>query len=148
MTSLLYEWMGASYLLDGAAVSGPVTQAPGGPFAAGSTPQYRGQLFDAFGAPIPAANLSALTLSIVDALTGAVVNGVSAVNILNTGRGTVDAQGNLVVSLLAADTSTGEVPGASQVWRSLVLDWTYTQSAVTGSGRHQANFSVVALSGP
>ena len=140
--------MSASTIADGAAMPGPVVNASGGPYAAGSTPQYRGQILSQTGSGIPAADISVLTLSIVDTLSGAIINGVSQANILNTGRGTVDSGGNLVVSLLAADTSLGEAPGVSQVQRSLVIDWTYAIVGESGSGRKQINFIVVALAGP
>lgn len=149
MTEIRYDRMACSTIADGAAVSGPVVQASGGPYAAGSAPAYYGQIVTQTGAGIPAADISVLTLSIVDTLTGAVINNASQVNILNTGRGTVDASGNLVVQLETGDTSLSEEPGATAVQRSLVLDWTYAiPLGESGSGRHQVNFVVVALAGP
>ncbi len=133
-------------------VSGTVVQqVPNGPYAAGSTPVFTGQLLDPFGVGIPAAAFSALTLSIVDTLSGDVINGASAVNILNTGRGTVDANGNLTIALLVADTAMTEVPGDTQIQRSLVIDWAYATAGLNpsaGSGRHQVNFLLLALAGP
>ena len=73
---------------------------------------------------------------------------MSQVNILNVNRGTVDSQGNLVITLEAGDTSMSEVPGSPSVQRSLVLDWSYTTVTESGAGRKQVNFSVVALAGP
>ena len=156
-TVLLWDWMACSSIVGdtgystGAQLGMPIVTAPNSPYAAGSTPIYRGTLVDPYGAGIPAADLSSLTLTIADVLTGDVINGVSQVNILNTGRGTIDSSGNLQVSLLAADTSMDEVPGSLQVERALVIDWTYATSgpaATSGSGRHQVNFTLVALSGP
>ena len=147
MTQIAYDRMAVSTIVDASGMTGPVTNAPNGPFASGSTPQYFGQILDQEGAGIPAADLSLLTLSIVDTLTGAVINGVSQTNILNTGRGTVDASGNLVISLLAGDTTMDEVPGAASVQRSLVIDWAYTKGSESGSGRKQVNFTVVSLAG-
>ncbi len=146
-STLAYGWMGCS-TVSGAAV---IAQAPNGPYAAGSTPVFTGQLLDPYGVGIPAAAFSSLTLSIVDTLSGDVINGASQVNILNTGRGTVDASGNLVISLLAADTAMSEAPGASQIQRSLVIDWTYATVGLApsaGSGRHQVNFLLLSLAGP
>lgn len=127
--------------------TGLVATAPNGPYAAGSTPVYGGQgtaqIVDGNGNGIPAAALTSLTLSIVDTLSGAVINGAQAVNILNTGRGAVDDQGFLTIALLPGDTSLSEVNTPS-IQRSLVIDWTYGAGLV---GRHQVNFQVVALAG-
>ena len=154
MSDLLYDWMGASSIIGDALPVGsenqllgaPIVQVPNGPYAAGSTPIYAGQIIDPFGVGIPAADISILTLSIVDTLSQQVINGVSGTNILNTGRGTVDDLGNLKVSLEAADTSLAETD-AAQIQRSLIFDWTYATMSSAGSGRHQVNFILVALAG-
>lgn len=149
-TALLYDWIGASGLIGDALVAGPVVNLPG-PWASGSTPVYQGQIVDPYGNGIPAADFSALTLTIADTLTGTIINNVDQVNILNTGRGTIDTEGNLTINLQAGDTSMSEVPGAAQVQRSLIIDWTYAvtgSQASAGSGRHQANFILAALAGP
>lgn len=116
-----------------------------GSFAAGSTPVYSGQLVDSTNNGLSYSALTTLTLSIVDTLTGLVINGVNKVNILNAGRGQVDAQGNLTITLLAGDTTMTDVPGASRVERSMVIDWTYNGGASVG--RHQVNFILLALAG-
>lgn len=131
--SITADWMGSAML---------TSSAPNGPYAAGSTPVYTGQLLDAYGAVIPASHITVLTLTLVDTLTGAVVNGVNAINILNTGRGTVDALGNLTIAYLATDTAITE--GAlPSIQRSAVIDWTFTG----GVGRHQVDFKIFALAG-
>lgn len=114
------------------------------PIAAGATAVYKGQLQDDLGNPISAASLTTLTLSIVDTVTKAVVNGVSAVNILNTGRGAVDSAGNLTVTLGPADTAL-LVASDPQEYRSLILDWTFAVGAKTG--RHQVDFLIIAMAG-
>jgi hypothetical protein len=114
------------------------------PVASGQTAQYKCQLLDETGAPVPASALTALTLSIVDTATKAVVNGCNAANILNTGRGTVDANGNLVVTLAPADTTLLAAADLQEM-RSLVIDWTY--AAGVKLGRHQVDFLIIALSG-
>lgn len=129
---------------------GVMTSAPNGPFAANTTPQIRGQLVDPYGAGIPADDISALTLSLVDTLTGTVINSVSQVNILNTGRGTVDADGNLTITFETADMAVTET-SALAVQRSAVIDWTYATSgstATSGTFRAQVDFAVVTLAGP
>lgn len=110
------------------------------PKPAGTTIVYKCVIEDESGNAIAAANLSTLTLSIVDAASRQVVNGVSAVSILNTGRGTVDASGNLVLTLLPADTAL-LVSTDSAEDRSLLLAWTYSGGKV---GEHEAQFTLVA----
>lgn len=119
--------------------------------AAGETFVYRGQLVDDSvpPQPIPASALGSLTLSIVDTASRGIVNSVSQVNILNSGRGAVDGAGNLTLTLggpsNAADTRLLN-PDHVQERRSLVLDWTYNGGQK--SGTHEAQFLVVQLSGP
>lgn len=125
----------------------PVVNLPNGPIAAGTRPRYAAQLFDDFGVGIPANDLATFTLTLVDTLSNAVVNGVDDEDILNVGRGTVDAEGNFVVTLEVTDTGMDEVPGASRVQRSMVLDWTTTADPPL-VGRHQANFYLYRLAGP
>lgn len=122
-----------------------IVNLPNGPFAANTTPVYTCKIVDGTGAGIPAADFSSLTLTIVDTLTGVVINSCSQDNILNTGRGTIDDDGNLTIMLGTLDTSMSEVPSASKVQRSLVIDWvTLTELA----GRHQVNFILSRLAGP
>ena len=103
-----------------------------------------GQLVDAVGVGISQADLLTFTLTLFDTMSGAIVDDVSQADILNTGRGTVDDEGNFVVTLTADDTSTGELPGATMVQRSMVLDW----STSSFSGRQQVNFWIEVLGGP
>lgn len=121
-----------------------IVNLPNGPYAAGSTPVYTCQIVDGTGAGIPADDFITLTLTIVDTLTGTVINNCSQDDILNVGRGTIDDDGNLVVQLGADDTSMAEVPTASKVQRSLVLDWETSTDLI---GRHQANFNLSRLAG-
>jgi len=110
------------------------------PVASGATAVYTTQFLDENGVPIPAADLLTLTLSITDPGTGAIVNGADQVNILNTGRGAVDAQGNLTLSLLSDDTLiTGTLRGV----RSLVFEWTW---GANRTGKHEVVFPIMALS--
>lgn len=156
LTANLWDWMGTSAILDQPDLTGepflgmPIVNLPS-PFAAGSTPIYLSQIVDPYGTGIPAADFSVLTLTLADTLSGAIINSVNQVNILNTGRGTIDSSGNLQIQLTAADTAMDEVPGAAQVQRSMIIDWTYATSgpkATSGTGRHQANFILLALAGP
>ena len=113
------------------------------PVASGETAQYKCQLLDETAAAVAAAALAALTLSIVDTATGAVINGCSAADILNTGRGMVDAAGNLAITLTPADTLLLAASDAQEC-RSLVIDWSYGGGKI---GRHQVDFLIAALGG-
>jgi hypothetical protein len=112
------------------------------PAAPGDTPVYTATIVDEYGAPVAAADLDTLTLSIVDTATKAVVNSASSVDILNTGRGTVDDAGLLTVRLLAADTALAA--GVSEAMRSLVFGWTYNGGA--SAGHFEVDFKIKALS--
>jgi hypothetical protein len=122
----------------------PIVNMPNGPFASGSQPVYRGQLFDNGGHGMDIANLATFTLTIADTLTGEIINSVNHVDILNTGRGLIDDGGAFIVTLMTADTLMNEVPGAPQVQRSLVLEWT-TKDVPPETGRHQADFILLRL---
>ena len=125
-------------------MTNPVTQfsATTQGVAAGGTMVYRGVVQDADGNALGSGVISALTLSITDDQTGAVVNNVSATDILNTGRGALDASGNLTITLLAADTAILRA-GDIKENRSLTIDFTYPG----GVGRHRVIFTVVAMPG-
>lgn len=124
-----------------------IVNAPGGPYAAGSTPVYTALLVDQLGQPIAGSNLTTLTLSIVDTLTGAVI--LPSTDILNTDRGTIDALGNLTITLEPTDTAIGDVDGSlgnTEIERALIIDFTYNGGR--SAGRHQVNFILLALAGP
>lgn len=145
MTDILFDNMTATVVYDLEDNPLPaVVNVPNGPFASGTRPQYSGQLVDRDGEGIPALDLASFTLSIVDTLTQEVI--VSDVNILNTGRGTVDEAGNFTVTLEVGDTLMDEVPGEEKIQRSLVLDWA-TIDVPPQVGRHQANFILLRLAG-
>ena len=122
-----------------------VSQVPGGPFAAGTTPIYSALLVDAANQPLPGSALESLTLTIVDTLTGNIINGVDNTNILNTGRGTIDEIGNLTIQLEASDTEISEIPPIASyaVQRSLVIGWSYNLGLIVG--RQEADFQLVQL---
>jgi hypothetical protein len=165
-SALAYVWSNSSLIATFGAVPAPIVYLPNGPYPAGTVFPVYGQIQDPFGNGIPNTSLQALTLTIVDTLTGQVINDVSDVNILNTGRGTVDQYGNLLIINEAGDTAMGEVPGAAYVQRSYLLSWTYTTSlssaiggfAIGGSpiggtmigltGAQQINFTLIALGAP
>jgi len=71
----------------------------------GSTARYEAALFDETGAAIPASLITALTLTMVQAATGAIINGRNVQNVLNANQVTVDAAGMLRYDLQPADTA-------------------------------------------
>lgn len=113
------------------------------PVPAGSTPVYQAVLVDENGVAMGPGALATLLLSIVDTLSGAIINNCNQQNILNTGRGTLDSAGNLTVALLAGDTALYNTAD-EQEQRSLVFQWTYNGGAKTGM--HQVDFEIQALS--
>lgn len=132
-------------------VSGAVTLFNGARevIAAGTTPVYRGVLQDD---SVPAdaigsATVTSLKLSITDDATGAVVNNCDAVNILNADRGTLDAAGNITITLLAADTAMLRASDTKET-RSLTIDWTWPgPGAVTHVGRRRVVLTIVPMPG-
>lgn len=122
-----------------------VVNVAGGPWAAGTTRWLTMQLVDWSQKPIPGSALATMTLTLVDTLSQVIINGVEQTNILNTGRGVIDQQGNLTITLSAADTAMTETT-APQVQRSAIIDWTYNAGASVG--RQPVNFMLVALAAP
>lgn len=88
-------------------------------------------LLDETGAAIPSAGLNTLTLTLYnrDSLLQEIINSVTAVNILNTGRGTVHATSGLVtVTLTPADN---QIVNTAQdlEWHRALIEGTYAASA-------------------
>lgn len=109
------------------------------------TMMYTAQFVDQDERAIPAAALTAVTLTLL-APDGTVVNSVDHVSVLNTGRGVVDASGNFTITLgsvvNAADTRL-TVPTDDEEQRSMVIDWTYSGGTMTGAKR--VDFLIVGL---
>lgn len=114
------------------------------PVPACTTPIYKAVVVDGNGDPVPGSLLDTLTLTIADVGTQNIINGVEYINILNTGRGTVDEDGNLAITLEVGDTSMDELLpyNIKLVKRALIVDWTYNGRY---AGRHQANIIVTSL---
>lgn len=125
----------------------PIVEAPNGPIAAGTCPQFVGRLVDRNNAGLLLGNVSTFTITIVNTLTGEVINNVSQVDVLNTGRGILNDGGDFVITLTSDDTQMFESPGAPRVQRSLILEWS-TNDTPPDIGRQQMNFMVVRLEAP
>jgi hypothetical protein len=114
----------------------------------GTTFLYRAVVKDETGAVVPGSDLLTLTLTIHlddQSLSPEIVNGVYQTNILNTGRGTVDASGNLSLLLVPADNQVVH-PSALDESRIeihiLSLEWTYLTSGGLGRGRHEIELRI------
>ena len=103
----------------------------------GTTPSYTATLRDGAGNGLGPSGLTALTLTLRDGLTAEIVNAVSAVNILNTGRGTLSAGGALVITLTAADTAARTTRRRERL--RLHIAWTLVGGE---AGAHLAEFWV------
>lgn len=122
----------------------PIYNTPDGPFPAGTRPRYEGQMVDRSGTGVSLGVLATFTITVVDTLTGEIINSAYRVDALNTGRGLVNDDGSFAITLDAADTSMDNVPGEAQVQRSLVIEWS-TNDVPPEIGRHQRNFMLVRL---
>lgn len=118
---------------------------------AGSTPTIKTVL--QYGTPtcpfgLRGSQLATMTITICDTQTAEVVNGCYKVNVLNTGRGTIDEFGNVYMAWEPGDTALLNSPtvGPAEVQRSQVLDWTYlTASGATAVGRHETVVTITSL---
>ncbi len=104
-----------------------------------TTWRFTGKLVDETGAAVPAAQLSALTLTIhVD--DAAKTQILAPANILNTGRGTVDASGTLtIVFLPSPDGSIQDAALAREVHIATVR-WQWAAGAKQAA--HEIAFTV------
>ncbi len=71
----------------------------------GATARYSAVLKDETDTVIPAASLTALTLTLYNVATGAIINSRNAQNVLNANNVTVDASGNLVWTVQPGDNA-------------------------------------------
>ena len=94
---------------------------------------------DQNGDPIPGGSLNSLTLTLynVDA-SNTIINSVDDVNILNVGRGVVDANGNVTIELLLLDNQLIDITKSFETHRALI-EWTWGN---TRQGRHEVEFLV------
>lgn len=93
-------------------------------------------------APIPAASLSSLALTLYSLHSLAVVNGRNAQNVLNANNVTVDASGNLVWDVQPADNAILDATLAVEIHRAL-FEWTWSGGAK--SGKHEIDLYVKNL---
>lgn len=114
------------------------------PIPAGATVLYQATFKDETGKPIGRSALTSITLTIVDTVSKAIINGVQDTDILNNDRGTVDDNGNLVIIFQEADMALLNAADTLEE-RSLIIIWTYNGGS--RKGLHQVDFQIQALSG-
>lgn len=122
-----------------------LTQSAGfQPVVVGSTPVYTGKLVDSTLTPVGSGLLTTLTLSLLDTISGTYVNAVQDVNILNTGRGTIDANGNLTIAFLAADMVLASCGGVAAInttaERAIIIKFTFNGGLKAGT--HECRFTL------
>lgn len=99
-------------------------------------------LLDETGAAIPSSGVTAMTLTLYnrDSTNKEIINSVSAVNILNAGRGTLHAtSGLLTVTLDPADNQIIDST-ADQEWHRALIEGTYAAGAK--AFKHEIDFPV------
>lgn len=107
-----------------------------------TTLRFTSTLVDETGTVVPLAGVSALTLTLYnrDSTTKEVINSVSAVNILNSGRGTLHAtSGLLTVTLEPNDNAI--IDSASDLeWHRALIEGTYAGGAK--AFKHEVDWQV------
>ncbi len=112
-----------------------------------SAPAYEGgsyyvtaTIVDETGTAIPSTTLATLVLTLYDRETGTIINSVSQTNILNTGRGTVSATGELTITLTPADNALVTSAKAREQ-HVMLVEWTYPAGGAK-AGKQELEFSV------
>lgn len=90
-----------------------------------------GAFKDEAGLQVPLAGFTTLTLTLFNDSDKAVINSVNNADILNTGRGVVDASGNLVCTLLPADNPI-MLAGVFEELHVAFFQWTYVGGTKAG----------------
>jgi hypothetical protein len=91
-----------------------------------------GSLVDLEGAAIIAAALQSFELTLYDDATNQIIDSVQDENILNVGKGTVDAQGNFVIRLQGAQTPIVDTTLADKAVEVHIarLKWTWSDGVL------------------
>lgn len=112
--------------------------------AEGATCLISGSLVDETGVALGSAQLQAFTLTLYALLPGLPsINSRTAVNILNSGPGTVDAGGLWTITLTPADNDIVSTPEPADETHRLLLEWTYGAGAK--AGKHEIEIRVRSL---
>lgn len=111
-----------------------------------TTLRFTATLVDETGAAIPSAGVSALTLTLYtrDSAAKEILNSVTAVNILNTGRGTLHATSGLLTIVLEP-LDNAIIDSANDLeWHRALIEGTYAAGAK--AFKHEIDFQVRNLS--
>ncbi len=107
-----------------------------------TTLRFTATLQDEAGAAIPSSGVTAMTLTLYnrDSTNKEIINSVSAVNILNAGRGTLHAtSGLLTVTLEPADNAIVDATQDLE-WHRALIEGTYAAGAK--AFKHEIDFPV------
>jgi len=111
------------------------------PVAEGVSALLTAQLVDEDGLGIPGSQLIALTFTLLDRDSGAIVHSRNLVNVLNANGGTVDEDGNLRLQLTALDTVLLDVAHQRE-GRIARFRWTWGSNV---EGLHEHWFDVTRV---
>lgn len=113
----------------------------------GESLNISGTLTDFDGAAIALAAIATFTLTLYNDATNAVINGLNAADILNAGKGTVDAAGGFVIRLDAADTPIVDGTLAEKALEVHIarLTWTWNDGVGTRTGIQEVRHRVQKL---
>lgn len=89
------------------------------------------------GSLIGSGQMSTLSATLYDKVSGSIINSRNKQNILNTNGGTLDGSGNFAFEFLPADNAilTASIAGAEH--HVLLLEWTYQGGAKAGKQEFQ-----------
>jgi len=109
-----------------------------------STARYTATLVDETETPIPAADLTALTLYLYEPVSAGVVNSRNNQNVLNTNGVTVNSAGLLTWTISALDTT---MVNATKEIETHIATFTFTYASGNKVGRHEVILSIDNLLG-
>ncbi len=107
-----------------------------------TTRKYLAQFQDENGAPIPAASLTTVKLTLIDAATGQTINGRLKQNVLNANGVVIDGSGNLAWTMTPADNAI-ITPSVGLETHTALFEWTW--AAGSKANNKEVTFFVVNL---
>jgi hypothetical protein len=90
-----------------------------------TTWKYTGKLEGEGGEALGSGTVSVLELTLYNQADLAIINTVDRVNILNTGRGTLDVDGNLAITFLWQDNPIVGGGSVTDETHIALIEWTY-----------------------
>jgi hypothetical protein len=113
----------------------------------GATSVITGSLVDESAVALSSTDLIAFAMTLYAATSAAtIINSRNAVNILNSGPGTITTGGAWSVTLSAADNDIITTPEPTHEKHVLLLEWTYSSSGANAKyGKHEIDFQVRSI---